>query len=79
MSHAFAIVGTGPAGFYAADAILKGRPGSTVDFFDRLPMPYGLVRSGIAPDHQSTKNVWRVYQRIGKRPEVRFQIGRAHV
>lgn len=72
MTHAFAIVGAGPAGFYAAEAILRARPGSSVDLFERLPTPYGLVRSGIAPDHQSTKNVWRVYQRIARRPEVRF-------
>lgn len=72
MSFAFAIVGTGPSGFYAAESLLKARPGCTIDLFDRLPTPYGLVRSGIAPDHQSTKNVWRVYQRIAKKPEVRF-------
>lgn len=72
MSIAIAIVGSGPAGFYAAEAIIKARPDAQVDLFDRLPTPYGLVRSGVAPDHQGTKNVWRVFQRTAQRPQVRF-------
>lgn len=72
MSFAVAIVGSGPAGFYAAEAIIKALPGCELDLIDRLPTPYGLVRSGVAPDHQGTKNVWRVYQRTAKRPEVRY-------
>ncbi|MDQ3034690.1 MAG: FAD-dependent oxidoreductase [Myxococcota bacterium] len=72
MAHTFAIVGSGPAGFYAAEAIVKARPDARVDLLDRLPTPYGLVRSGVAPDHQGTKNVWRVFQRTAQRPQVRF-------
>lgn len=72
MPIAIAIVGSGPAGFYAAEAIIKARPDAEVDLFDRLPTPYGLVRSGVAPDHQGTKNVWRVFQRTAQRPQVRF-------
>jgi NADPH-dependent glutamate synthase beta subunit-like oxidoreductase len=72
MSFAVAVVGSGPSGFYAVEAIAKALPGCAVDLMDRLPTPYGLVRSGVAPDHQNTKNVWRVYQRIAKRPEVRY-------
>jgi NADPH-dependent glutamate synthase beta subunit-like oxidoreductase len=72
VSHSIAIVGSGPSGFYATEAILKARPDARVDLFDRLPTPYGLVRIGVAPDHQGTKNVWRVFQRTAKRPEVRF-------
>lgn len=72
MHHAIAIVGSGPAGFYTAEAIAKARPDAHVDLLDRLPTPYGLVRSGVAPDHQGTKNVWRVFQRTAHRPNVRF-------
>jgi ferredoxin--NADP+ reductase len=80
MSHSVAIVGSGPAGFYCAEAICKNAPEVRVDILDRLPTPYGLVRSGVAPDHQGTKNVWRVFDRTAKRPQVRFvgnvEIGR---
>src|SRR5687767_12827192 len=72
MPHSIAIIGSGPAGFYAAEAIVKARADAQVDIFDRLPTPYGLVRSGVAPDHQGTKNVWRVFQRTAQRPQVRF-------
>src|SRR6478736_4523466 len=72
MAHTIAIVGSGPSGFYAAEHLIKARPGTQVDLFDRLPTPYGLVRIGVAPDHQGTKNVWRVFQRTAKRPELRF-------
>jgi ferredoxin--NADP+ reductase len=72
MSRSVAIVGSGPAGFYCAEAICKGAPEVRVDILDRLPTPYGLVRSGVAPDHQGTKNVWRVFQRTAQRPQVRF-------
>lgn len=72
MTHTIAIVGSGPSGFYAAEHLMKTRPGLKVDLFDRLATPYGLVRIGVAPDHQGTKNVWRVFQRTAKRPEMRF-------
>lgn len=72
MTYTIAIVGSGPGGFYAAEHLMKTRPGLKVDLFDRLPTPYGLVRIGVAPDHQGTKNVWRVFQRTAKRPELRF-------
>lgn len=49
------IVGSGPAGFYTAEKLLKKHDGSEVDIIDRLPMPFGLVRSGVAPDHPETK------------------------
>jgi ferredoxin/flavodoxin---NADP+ reductase len=55
-----AIVGAGPAGFYAAQELLR-HPGVEVDMFDRLPTPYGLVRAGVAPDHPSTKGVERTF------------------
>ena len=68
-----AIIGSGPAGFYAAEALLK-RPGPPVDvdLFDRLPTPYGLVRGGVAPDHQKIKSVTRVFATTAARPTFRF-------
>ncbi|HET8724183.1 MAG TPA: FAD-dependent oxidoreductase [Anaeromyxobacteraceae bacterium] len=68
-----AIIGSGPAGFYAAEALLK-RPGPPVDvdLFDRLPTPYGLVRGGVAPDHQKIKSVARVFAATAARPTFRF-------
>ena len=51
-----AIVGSGPAAMYAADELLT-QHGVRVNVFERLPTPYGLVRAGVAPDHQSTKRV----------------------
>ena len=57
-----AIIGSGPAGFYAAEALLKRTDTPVdVDVFDRLPTPYGLVRGGVAPDHQKIKSVARVF------------------
>ena len=67
-----AIVGAGPAGFYAAEALLKGEGDFAIDFVNRLPTPYGLVRDGVAPDHQAIKSVTRVYARILSRDEVRY-------
>jgi ferredoxin/flavodoxin---NADP+ reductase len=68
-----AIVGSGPAGFYTAEHLLK-HDGATaeVDMFDRLPTPYGLVRFGVAPDHPKIKSVIRVYEKTAARPEFRF-------
>jgi len=67
-----AIVGTGPSGFYAAEHLLKKHPGVEIDLFDRLPTPFGLVRGGVAPDHQKIKSVTRVYEKIASQPGVRF-------
>ena len=68
-----AIIGSGPAGFYAAEALLKRTDAIVhVDLFDRLPTPYGLVRGGVAPDHQSIKAVTRVYEKTAARPTFRF-------
>ena len=72
MRH-IAIVGSGPAGFYTAEAALK-RWGDevSVDVFDKLPVPYGLIRSGVAPDHQSIKAVARRYEQTALSAQVRF-------
>src|SRR5262245_31646825 len=68
-----AIIGSGPAAFYAAEHLLKAA-GRTVavDMFDRLPTPYGLVRGGVAPDHQKIKSVIAVYEKIAALPGFRF-------
>ncbi len=68
-----AIIGAGPSGFYAAQALFKQKNYQVlVDMFDHLPAPYGLVRYGVAPDHQKIKNVTRVYDRIASDPRFRF-------
>lgn len=59
-----AVVGAGPAGFYAIESLLKSDMQVRVDIFERLPTPFGLVRSGVAPDHQSIKGVTRIYDKI---------------
>lgn len=61
-----AIVGSGPSGFYAAEALLKSGHFTQVDMLERLPVPFGLVRSGVAPDHPKLKEPVRVYDRIAR-------------
>lgn len=74
-----AIIGSGPSGFYAAEAALKAfGEDVAVDILDRLPTPYGLIRAGVAPDHQSIKAVSRRYEAVAKDPRVRF-IGNVEV
>ncbi|MBS0540881.1 MAG: FAD-dependent oxidoreductase [Proteobacteria bacterium] len=72
MTHRVAIVGAGPSGFYAADGLLRGDPDIGIDLIDRLPTPFGLVRAGVAPDHQGTKAVTRQFDRLLAHPNVRF-------
>jgi ferredoxin/flavodoxin---NADP+ reductase len=81
-----AIVGSGPAGFYTAEHLLKQNPDDPgsgaqepaggvhveVDMFDRLPTPFGLVRAGVAPDHPKIKSVIRVYEKTAARAGFRF-------
>lgn len=67
-----AIVGSGPAGFYAAEALQKAAPGISIDLIDRLPTPFGLVRGGVAPDHPKIKSVTRIFDRIATQPGFRF-------
>ena len=68
-----AVVGSGPAGFYAADALLKSEEATCeVDMIERLPTPWGLVRLGVAPDHPNIKSVSRAFERIAARPGFRF-------
>lgn len=68
-----AIVGSGPAGFYAAEALFRQKDlVARVDMLDRLPSPYGLVRYGVAPDHQKMKAVIKVYEKTAANPAFRF-------
>ncbi|WP_428265849.1 NADP oxidoreductase [Haliangium sp.] len=67
-----AIVGSGPSGFYAAEALFKSKTPVQVDLYDRLPTPYGLVRGGVAPDHQKIKNVTRVYDKTANNDSFAF-------
>lgn len=78
MTHTIAIVGAGPSGCYLAQALLKARPDLRVDLIDALPVPYGLVRYGVAADHQGTKAVARQFARIFERQGARF-FGNVHV
>ncbi len=68
-----AVIGSGPAGFYACEHLFKKKEYDfSIDMFDRLPTPYGLVRSGVAPDHQKIKSVTRVYDKIASNENFRF-------
>ena len=67
-----AVVGSGPAGFHAADFLLRDQRTVQVDMYDRLPTPFGLVRAGVAPDHQKIKAVTKLYDRVAARPGFRF-------
>src|SRR5208337_1375511 len=73
-----AVVGSGPAGLYTAEALIKQAAllpvpvRLQVDVLDRLPTPYGLVRYGVAPDHKSIKSVANYLRRVLESPDVRF-------
>ncbi|MBT7953290.1 MAG: NADP oxidoreductase [Gammaproteobacteria bacterium] len=67
-----AIVGSGPSGFYACEALLKSDICVNINMLERLPVPYGLVRSGVAPDHPKLKQAIKVYARIAESP--RFKL-----
>jgi ferredoxin--NADP+ reductase len=71
-NRSVAIVGSGPGGIYAAQALLEKAPGCRIDIIDKLPTPYGLVRGGVAPDHQHTKRVDRKYAEIMEHESVRL-------
>jgi ferredoxin--NADP+ reductase len=67
-----AIIGAGPTGFYTADHLLRSQRVVEVDLFDRLPTPYGLVRLGVAPDHQKIKFVTNAFDKVAAHPRFRF-------
>jgi len=80
MGLSIAVVGSGPAAFYTAAALIEKAPDCTIDMIERLPTPFGLIRYGVAPDHEHTKNVMKAYGRTAQAPQVRFfgnvEIGR---
>ncbi|MDI3405187.1 FAD-dependent oxidoreductase [Streptomyces cavernicola] len=71
-----AIVGAGPAGIYAADALLKSaaaaEPGVSIDLFERMPAPFGLIRYGVAPDHPRIKGIVNALHQVLDKPQVRL-------
>jgi ferredoxin--NADP+ reductase len=67
-----AIVGAGPAGAFAASSLLRARGDTEIDFFERLPTPWGLLRGGVAPDHQEIKRLEATFDRQTLRRGVRF-------
>src|SRR5215211_5267651 len=67
-----AVVGSGPAGFYAAGRLLDADVPVEVDMIERLPTPWGLVRLGVAPDHPKLKSVSRAFERVADKPGFRF-------
>jgi ferredoxin/flavodoxin---NADP+ reductase len=67
-----AVIGSGPAGFYAAGQLLSSGQPIEVDMYDRLATPWGLVRAGVAPDHPKIKSVTRVYEKIAVNPGFRY-------
>ena len=72
MPRQIAIVGAGPAGLYVLERLQKTDPDARIDVIDRLPVPFGLIRYGVAPDHQSTKQIARLLTRALERPNVSF-------
>ncbi|MGK0721224.1 FAD-dependent oxidoreductase [Leucobacter sp. W1478] len=67
-----AIVGSGPSGCYLAQALLRAQPESQITIIDRLVSPFGLIRYGVAADHQHTKAIIRQFERLFQSPNVRF-------
>lgn len=67
-----AVVGAGPAGIYASDLLVKSGPDVTVDLFERMPAPFGLIRYGVAPDHPRIKGIVKSLHTVLDRPEIRF-------
>jgi len=65
------IIGSGPSAFYAAEAITK-KLNSDIDIIDRLPIPFGLIRGGVAPDHQTTKKISLFFTKTAKKDQIRF-------
>ncbi len=80
MPVSVAIVGSGPAGFYTAEALLQEAEDIHIDIVERLPTPFGLIRAGVAPDHQTTKKVARRFESTALREIIRYygnvEIGR---
>ncbi len=72
MPVSVAVVGSGPAGFYTAEALVNLGEDVSIDLIDRLPTPFGLIRGGVAPDHQTTKKVTKKYEKTALQEQVRY-------
>ncbi|XP_024215498.1 NADPH:adrenodoxin oxidoreductase, mitochondrial isoform X2 [Halyomorpha halys] len=72
MSPRICIVGSGPAGFYAAQHLLKALPNAVIDMYEKLPVPFGLVRYGVAPDHPEVKNVINSFTKTASHSNFNF-------
>jgi ferredoxin--NADP+ reductase len=72
MTIKVAIIGSGPSGFYTADSLLKSGRDVEIDIIERLPTPFGLIRGGVAPDHQTTKKVARAYEKTALNEAVAY-------
>ena len=67
------VIGSGPAGFYLSESLLRREPTLRVDLFEKLPVPYGLVRFGVAPDHPEVKAVANRFQQFVELHRKRFE------
>lgn len=72
MPVSIAIIGSGPAGFYTAEALVKTCIGCRIDIIERLPTPFGLIRGGVAPDHQTTKRIAKKFEKTALLDEVNY-------
>ncbi|MDG2312462.1 MAG: FAD-dependent oxidoreductase [Alphaproteobacteria bacterium] len=72
MTIKVAIIGSGPSGFYTADSLIKSGNDVEIDIIDRLPTPFGLIRGGVAPDHQTTKKVAKAYEKTALNDSVSY-------
>ena len=72
MAISVAIIGSGPSAFYTAEALIRDDVDCQIDIIERLPAPFGLIRYGVAPDHQTTKNVIRNYGKTAQHERVNF-------
>ena len=67
-----AIIGSGPAGVYASDALMKSGREVSIDLYEKMPAPFGLIRYGVAPDHPRIKGIIKSLHRVLDKPEVRL-------
>ena len=67
-----AVVGSGPAGFYLSQQLLKKDLNIQIDIYEKLPVPFGLVRYGVAPDHPDVKNVESTFTKVAQNDRVKF-------
>jgi len=72
MTISVAVVGAGPSGFYAAQSLVDRELDCRIDMIEALPTPYGLIRGGVAPDHQHTKRITKTYEQTATQPQVNF-------